>query len=195
MGPIVARHPGNLARRYNSGMQNCVLTSHPASACKAVQRIDVTLQRLDGTLQTLFRIFGDFSRLVVPEPEQPKRRDALWRHTCCEVFVGARDSQEYYEFNFAPSTAWAAYRFSAYRTGMATAEVSGPRVSVERFDDRLELSASVNLRECLGLKGAYRVSPTCVIEEPGNNLSYWALKHVADQPDFHHMASCNLELA
>jgi hypothetical protein len=175
-------------------MQNCVLLPHPATPCKAVERIEASVRVDEGAALVRFRIVGEMGRVVLPPPEQPKRRDELWRRTCCELFVNASESADYYEFNFAPSTAWAAYRFSGYRTGMTPAEISGPEVAMELRRDSLELSATVRLRECPGLKGDFRAALACVIEERGNKFSYWALAHPADKPDFHHQDGFKLVL-
>jgi hypothetical protein len=47
----------------------------------------------------------------VPAAVAAARTDELWRHTCFEAFVRTSPAPAYYEFNFAPSTQWAAYRF------------------------------------------------------------------------------------
>jgi hypothetical protein len=43
----------------------------------------------------------------------------LWRRSCFEAFIGHGGGPDYWEYNFSPSGAWAAYHFSAYREGMA----------------------------------------------------------------------------
>ena len=57
--------------------------------------------------------------------------DDLWQHTCFELFIGAKNDAEYYEFNFSPSGEWAAYEFRNYRDGEPIhAEELDPKISV-----------------------------------------------------------------
>jgi hypothetical protein len=99
----------------------------------------------------------------------PRRADELWRHTCCELFLAERGRAGYHEFNFAPSTEWAIYRFQAYREGMAVVENAGRlRVASRVRADRLELTAAIDLgalsprltvrRFALGRVGGHRGS-------------------------------------
>ena len=64
------------------------------------------------------------------------------------------------------------------------ADVSGPQIAIDARHDSLELTATVHLRECLELRGQVRCGLTCVIEDE-DKISYWALKHPTDTPDFH----------
>jgi hypothetical protein len=124
------------------------------------------------------------------------RSDELWRHSCFEAFVAGSPSVAYYEFNFAPSTQWAAYRFSGYRTGMRVAtEIKAPQVSVESNPDRYVLQASVELDHVLLSEGSpLRFGLAAVIEEISGNRSYWALAHPPGKADFHHSDCFTLEV-
>jgi hypothetical protein len=112
--------------------------------------------------------------------------DGLWRHTCMEVFVSGAEPGAYLEFNLAPDGRWAAYRFSGYRSGMAPLSgISPPRI------DRVASSAALLLRASVALPAdladaRLRLGLAAVIETAGGQLSYWALRHCADRPDFHH---------
>jgi hypothetical protein len=102
----------------------------------------------------------------------------------------ARTSAGYLEFNFSPSTEWAAYRFSGYREGMAELDVTPPRISVTRTEHRLELTAEIELPD-----DVTRIGLSAVVEELGGTKSYWALRHPpGDKPDFHHADCFALEL-
>jgi hypothetical protein len=109
-----------------------------------------------------------------------------------------KGSLSYYEFNFSPSSEWAAYRFGAYRDGEPLDdEALAPNISVEQAADRLRLRATVRLDHLpvIQLGATLRIGLTAVIEATDGSLSYWALKHPSDKPDFHHPASFALELA
>jgi hypothetical protein len=134
------------------------------------------------TCNIWFGIEAPLHRFIIPQSESPARRDELWRTTCLEAFVQREGDRAYREYNFAPSGDWAAYDFIAPRKGMAAAELSNPPYI--RLEDNLTwwtlgatFTVEAGRRWSLGL--------TAVIEEQGGTKSYWALRHGADQPDFH----------
>lgn len=138
------------------------------------------------------------ARVRVPPPGTGERADALWKHTCFEAFVAPAGARGYYEFNFSPSLAWAVYRFSGYREGMAPAEVDRDLdISVRRGDDGLELKSAVCLGNVAELREArhLRIALAAVIEDEEGRLSYWGLRHAPGKPDFHHPNGFELELA
>ena len=179
-------------------MQTVSLICHPATASAAVDRIEEQVFRPSNAALTLrYTVFTDIDSLLIPDESTPRRADKLWQHTCFEAFVAAMETSGYHEFNFSPSTAWAIYRFSAYREGMtAVTPVRPPGVSVRRGGDRLTLAVSIDLeslpelRESAGL----RLALSAVIEDTEHRISYWALAHPPGKPDFHHADSFALTL-
>jgi hypothetical protein len=131
----------------------------------------------------------------MPAVAAPARIDELWRHTCFEAFVSA--GVAYYEFNFAPSTQWAAYRFSSYRTGMRVAtEISAPQIAVEWTPQRYTLQALLQLDRLSLSRGArLRLGLSAVIEENSGHRSYWALAHAPGKADFHYSDCFALEIS
>jgi hypothetical protein len=127
----------------------------------------------------------------------PTRSRELWQHTCFEAFVRASPGAEYYEFNFAPSTQWAAYQFSSYRSGMrVAAEISAPSIEVRSSTDRYTLQASLELNRLSSLSSkALRLGLSAVIEDTNGRKSYWALAHPPGKPDFHHADGFTLEFS
>ena len=96
------------------------LTLHPTSTCPVVTSIEVDAARPEPGLLTLtYALAGAVPELYVPAKADPVRTDELWKRTCFEAFVLPESGEAYVEFNFAPSTQWAAYRFDGYREGMA----------------------------------------------------------------------------
>ena len=179
-------------------MPSALLLHHPATPCDAIKAlaVDVDLGR-DGWLKLLYSVAGDIGRLRVPAMRPPSRAHRLWRHTCFEAFIAAPGATACCECNFAPSTEWAAYRFSAYREGMRVAEaVRPPSITVSRDAHRLELEAVLCLEGLpeVGGTGAFRLALSAVIEETDGRRSYWALAHPPGQPDFHHRGSFILDL-
>lgn len=169
----------------------CVsLVRHPASPDGMVSRIVVEIASAPGGgLRLRYFLDGDVNAILVPPLVAPGPADGLWRHTCFEAFIGGQDSRAYCEFNFSPSSQWAIYGFSGYREGMAPLDyATDPLVATSVTDDRIALEACVPLEALLALPGdgTLRLGLAAVIEATDGQVSYWALAHTAEQPDFHH---------
>jgi len=160
-----------------------LLTAHPDFPSHAVCGIEIEIARsAPGALALTYIVTGDMSAVVLPAPAPSRRTDELWRATCLEAFVRPEPGEAYAEFNFAPSTRWAAYRFTGYRDGMAPLDIAPLDIDVHRAAKRLELRVSIPAAApaCLAV--------SAVIEETGGRKSYWALAHPPGRPDFHHNA-------
>ena len=172
--PDVARHP---------------LIAHPASPPGAVREITATLTRpASETLAISFRLAGDVPQLRLPEPRAPVRADGLWRHTCFEAFIAPPGAKDYWEFNLSPSGAWAAYHFSGYREGMAPLlKGAAPAMRFDTGADFVALDVRLDLSWLARSAGGtgLRVGLAAVVEDRERGLSYWALAHPAEKPDFH----------
>ena len=166
------------------------LKLHPDSHCAAVSTIDVDVaQPRAGTLLLSYVVGGRIDDLRLPPMTAPVRADELWRHTCFEAFLRGGPGDAYCEFNFAPSTQWAAYRFDSYRAGMRVAEGIGtPMIDVQSAPDRYGLKAALELAHWPH-RASWRLGLAAVIEETNGDKSYWALAHPPGRPDFHH-ADC-----
>jgi hypothetical protein len=176
-----------------------VLTAHPSTRSDAVYGLRVELrQEVPDILVFHYSLAADMSRVRVPPSAEGGWADSLWKHTCFEAFVAAADMPGYHEFNFSPSLNWAIYRFSAYREGMAPAEIRrAPEISVGQGEERLDLESTVHLGDLAELRDAHhlRIALAAVIEEENGRLSYWGLRHPSDKPDFHHPNTFALEVA
>jgi hypothetical protein len=176
-----------------------VLKRHPDLLCRAVRQIEVDIARpRPDRLLLSYRLTGTISDILIPPVALPARRDHLWHHTCLEVFVRSPSEAGYYEFNFSPSSQWAAYRFSSHRSGMrATEGIDAPRIEVQAEPQFFSLRASLDLRGLPDLvhQASWQIGLSAVIEEVGGGMSYWALAHPPGKPDFHHADCFALELA
>ena len=172
------------------------LVCHPATPCALPLQISVSLaaagSEAGAGLLLRYELRGDVSRLRVPEPASPGPADGLWQRTCFEAFVARADEAAYREFNFSPSGRWAAYRFSAERVRDESAEATQtpvvPDLQLERGTDSLTLLAWLPghaLPDCAQGQ-PLEIGLTAVIETTDGQLSYWALRHPSDRPDFHH---------
>jgi hypothetical protein len=175
------------------------LRLHPDSRCTAVTRLEVEAARpRPGNLLLRFFVTGKIGDLRLPAVTTPTRADELWRHACFEAFVRSSLGVAYYEFNFAPSLQWAAYRFDGYRSGMSVAsELGAPHFDVQSNAETYELQASLALDPLSSLPSAapWRLGLSAVIEETSGRKSYWALTHPPGKADFHHPDCFALELA
>ena len=174
------------------------LKLHPDSRCTAATHVevDVAFPR-SGNLVLQYFVSGNMRELRLPPVSVPMRADELWRHTCFEAFLRAPPAAPYYELNFAPSTHWAAYRFSDYRSGMQIArDIDAPRFEVQSDAGSYKLQASLDLDHLTDMpsRAGWRLSLSAVIEEADGRKSYWALAHPPGDADFHHIDSFVHEL-
>ena len=170
------------------------LTCHPQDPSPSIREIDVLVAQVEtGSLMLTFRLAGDVSALNIPECASPGRADNLWQHTCFEVFVMQGEGPEYREFNLSPSGEWAVYDFRGYRNGGVLEDEFTPGIVVQRTKDRLELTAEIS-RGLLPHGRPLKLGLSAVIEDVDAILSYWALRHTAGKPDFHHTDAFTLQL-
>jgi len=175
-----------------------VLTCHPETRSPAVEEIEgrVSWTR-DNALAFAYVLKGDLMRLRIPLPQPSRRTDRLWQHTCFEAFVALKGNPEYYEFNFAPSSQWAAYGFQRYRVGTALEDdIPTPRITSRKLANGLDLEAIVHLGRLPVIQPGVclQLALCAVIEDENGTLSYWALKHSPGKPDFHHRDTFALDL-
>jgi hypothetical protein len=216
----------SLRHDYNCGMSSfdtkpAVLTAHPSTPNENVRSLEVQLRAEEPDMLVFqYSMLADMSRIRVPSAGAGAgpgpgagpgagpgpgagagtgaRSDSLWKHTCFEAFVAAKEATDYHEFNFAPSLDWAIYRFSAYREGRSPAAIGGaPEIFVHRSDDGLELKSVVRLGHLAALSDVrrLRIAVAAVIEDDKGRLSYWGLRHPPGKPDFHHPNGFALEVA
>jgi hypothetical protein len=175
-----------------------MLTCHPETPNPAAQEIEAGAGwAQDNALIFTYALTADLTRLRIPPPRPPRKTDRLWQHTCFEAFVSVKGKPEYYEFNFAPSGEWAAYRFQGYRDATPLEDDRlAPKISVSNTADRFDLHAIVGLG-CLPTISPHAcllLGLSAVIEDQSGKLSYWALRHPPGKPDFHHPDSFALKL-
>jgi hypothetical protein len=165
------------------------LQRHAGSACKAVSCIEVEASRPDHhTLMLSFHVTGIIADIALPAAVPSHQADGLWQQSCFEAFIGQPDTDRYCEINLSPSTAWAIYGFEGYRTAMAPLNPDQPpQITTQTEAGRFELRSVITLAGLsshISLSG-WRLGLSAVIEEKGGNLSYWALAHPSERPDFH----------
>ena len=171
------------------GPQIRPLACHPALPSPIPITLDVGVRLNREGLALSFRLEGSPGALRIPPPGPPEAADNLWRHTCCEAFVAPDQACGYREFNFSPSGQWAAYRFTDYRRrdfGFLPDEPLPIHFQPLASGFLLEASIPAGL---LPPQASLRLGLSAIIEHTDGRKSYWALTHLAEQPDFHQPAS------
>jgi hypothetical protein len=171
------------------------LICHVQSPQTAVRTLRASAHRGAAGLALRYVLDGDTSRLRIAALAPARAADELWRHTCFEAFVAASDGTAYHEFNFSPSREWAAYAFRNYRERGADLPQLDPGIEVHIDAARLELTATIGNRLLPTTPGVLRMGLCAVIEDAAGTLSYWALRHATEKPDFHQRTAFTVELA
>jgi hypothetical protein len=171
------------------------LICHPETPAVTVESIEVWTKRLEnGRLWFRFHLEGQLEALELDEQRPPERTDELWRSTCFEAFLRKSGHDSYLEYNFAPSSQWAAYAFADYRSGGTDLCVKAtPEIFLDASEGHFALETEIILApdwqdEPIDL------NLTAVIEETNGTKSYWALAHPPGKPDFHHKDCFALKL-
>ena len=120
--------------------------------------------------------------------DEKKRQDELWKKTCFELFVSpGQKSSAYQEVNLSPAGAWNVYSFDSERVGMVRSQnllgvpFSQVQFSVTEDSCVIHLDFSqVRTTEEL----SFRVGMTAVLQI-GPEMTYWAMAHFKEKPDFH----------
>lgn len=160
------------------------LVCHPALPDGAVSGIAVTLAAGPDGLVIRYRLDGDLAALRVPDPATPLPPERLWAHTCFELFVAQAGVAGYREFNFSPNGQWMRFDFADYRQRIASPASAAPRIETRRDAAGLELDVTLGVEQFP--PGDLVIGLTAVVEHADGSHAYWALRHPAAQPDFHH---------
>ena len=162
------------------------LHCHPTTPCSAVHSLQVAVERTaDGDLRLQYALRGELAHIRIPSLQAPLATDGLWEHTCFEAFIGVQGDSGYHEFNFSPSSQWAAYAFSGYRERLAWQASDAPEVAFGA-DFLLQALIPATTLPANPARKPLQLGLTAVIETVTGEKSYWALKHPTEKPDFHH---------
>jgi hypothetical protein len=160
---------------------------HPHNDMTSVDSFLVRFELIDDYLHLQYELTGELSALNIPAVQAPCAVDGLWQHTCFEVFIAVNGEEGYYEFNFSPSSTWAAYAFSAYRSRIDWTINNAPIITCTQTNEFLLIDVLIAVVD-LPVKQvdqSFRLGLTAVIETNDGGLSYWALQHYDSAPDFH----------
>ena len=137
-----------------------------------------------GKIRLDFNLAGDLDGIVIPPPVSSGRADELWTTTCFELFLMPAGQSGYLEFNLSPSSKWAAYGFSEYRSDRRDLQMAeAPKIHLSRIAGRLTLTGFISLDAVRPDAG---IGMSAVLDHGPAGKSYWAIRHPAGRPDFHH---------
>jgi hypothetical protein len=179
------------------------LVPHPAFGAGPLRSLHATpsLDR-NGRVTVEFAAHGELSRLRLPPASTaPQRCADLWRHSCFELFARRGAERGYMEFNFAPSGDWAAWVFDDYRSGGRELEPARIGITARNVDTggwslraQAELGAQAAAPDSAGSPVTWWLNLAAVIEAEDGGLSYWAVHHAGERPDFHDRSSFRVPL-
>jgi hypothetical protein len=174
------------------------LHPHPATALPPDCSLHASARWLGADCLALrYELTGALQAMRLPATvAQRSRRDGLWHNSCFELFMRAPGQHAYLEANFSPSGHWAAWVFRDYRSDPVAIDIAPPRITVLRRDDaalvleaELDFAAPLLGRLAPGAhdasQQAWRLGFAAVLESQQGALSYWALAHPRERPDFH----------
>lgn len=170
----------------------------PFPSAAAPPGIGVTgwIERRGERIAVHYRLRGKIRDVALPAPAAPPaRRFGLWETTCFELFLAPRGRPRYWEFNLSPSGDWNVFRFAEYREGMLEeTDYEALPVSVRRSADSLSLRADFALPGAMPAGGIWQAGISAVIVDESGAISYWALSHRGEMPDFHLRGSFTVDL-
>lgn len=164
-------------------------------------QIQIQYELINGFLQLKFKIQDvqnsindlQIDNTVDRDLSDKDRKDELWKQTCFEFFVKKADHKNYYEFNASPKGQWNFYRFSDYRSPIDKENtINCIKMSSEQQGTWKILTYHLDLNPLFKKEDSLLFSFSAVIKQ-GSEVSYWAHKHSAEKPDFHHVNNFTIE--
>ena len=135
----------------------------------------------------LYTVQGDLNDLIIPHFDRLKEGRDLWKSTCMECFLLLENRKSYIELNFSPTGSWYVYYFDEYRKPSENLNhlVCMQSIEVSQNQDIFTLKAQLHLNDL----HTQALGMSAVIEDKKNQLAYFSLKHLSNQPDFHQSGS------
>ena len=161
----------------------------PFGAGKPASPFAITgaISRRDTCLSISYLLTGPLQDLIIAPPaDKPARQWVLWEHTCLELFLAARDAPDYWEFNLSPAGHWNLFHLTGYRQGIQ----EEPAFRALPFTVRSEtgvltLALEVDLTAIIPADRPLEAGISAVLQTRAGRLSFWALTHQGQEPDFH----------
>lgn len=164
-------------------------------------KIDYNFDEVNKFLNINYYFVGDYKQInfnnnLIFQNTYENRKDNLWQHSCCEVFIkNKHNSNNFYrEFNFSFAGAWACYDFVDYRKAAGI-----PKPNFENNFPIIKVIENANKDKILNVKIPFAMLLDfnnfddltlhfcAVVKELTNdNLYYYADQHLDNnKADFH----------
>jgi hypothetical protein len=147
--------------------------------------VNCTAQLDETQLHLTWTVQGPLNEILIPVRDS--NTDTLWEHTCFEFFLKLK-GEGYLEWNFSPSGAYQCYEFARYRIPVESTRHDLPSTvvrSISAVSKPLVQNVEIDLSQ-LALPSIIG-GPAVVLEKSDHQLSYWAVTHPNDEPDFHRL--------
>ena len=165
-----------------------LILPHPQPTARADAQLAVHLAWLgdDLTLRYGYTWQDPPAQALRPPAAPAGPADGLWQTTCFELFIGDPATPAYREYNFSPDGRHAHYAFvrPRERDPAGAPEAPWPSIRVEAEPGSLAVTALLP-RKALPQRLDGPLGLSAVIDHGGGQLTYWALHHPAERPDFH----------
>ena len=147
------------------------------------------IRMVNSNLEVEFLISGDIqSLLLAPKAQISRRVIGLWESTCFELFILNNQTLSYYEFNFSSEGHWNSFYFPKKKSPLKQADsFQDIKIDVNLTIDIFRIKATLDLYSFMPnfwKEESMSFGLTTILESEGN-LSYWALSHQDDEPNFH----------
>lgn len=155
--------------------------------------ISTKVSLLDTKLLISFHLTDPDQKVILQDiKSNPSRVIGLWNQTCFEFFLKCQSTGQYIEFNISPSHDWNIFHFSKLGDELnELSEIQSLIIQSEYKDSSFTILFKADLRNLPNsfnqISDLY-ISTTAVINIE-DTLSYWAIKHTDDRPNFHHPES------
>ncbi|NOT77866.1 MAG: hypothetical protein HOP07_02545 [Bacteriovoracaceae bacterium] len=154
--------------------------------------INCELTNTNETLFISYKMTGDLASINLGDGSSLHGRViGLWNKTCFELFLKNKKDQ-YFEFNFSPTFEWNAFYFE--KKGDPLTEYAAQDkivINVLHSLENFTLIAEIDKRHMPKdfFTSEISVGITSVIKDKKDSMSYWALSHADQKPNFHHFES------
>ena len=149
--------------------------------------IEGNLELIAEKIRLSFVVEGDLDVYIFPSKSRPQRAQELWKLTCFELFLANENEEEYYELNFSPSLAWNFYFLESYRGEVKEMELlNSPTIEAFEVNNEFKILFELSV-ENLQDFDYYNVA--CILLNKEHERTFWTIKHLKSQPDFHDKAS------
>jgi hypothetical protein len=178
-------------------MNNQTFSLQPFSSTESLSNLKIAgnIARNGNQLAIRYILEGDLKEIAIVLPSNtPSRKHELWKDTCFELFIGIKNSTQYWEFNLSPAGHWNVYHFDGYRQGIQE-EIAFENLpfNIQNQGDSLVLALNIDLDKII-LEQAIEIGITTVIRDRDGKVTYWALTHKGAEADFHLRDSFIIEL-